>query len=218
METALFTTFQGNCIELLSTLPKRHSLHCFRSALRHLELAKNLLAVDPAMAIFRGVTAEEEAASGLMHCLRELHYAEADRLNPRNHVHKHALFPFMRIVGLFFGQIFENKLKEYHLHIKEEEGHRRLMLAFPISIGGESQWAYPLPPLNFGVKVGTPETPPSYKSQISAFVSAKGAKNIRTYLKKEANLRNERNNRPNAANRAEETLRTSLWQSGTRRC
>ena len=28
----------------------------------------------------------------------------------------------------------------------------------------------------------------------------------------------ERNNRPNAANRAEETLRTSLWQSGTRRC
>ena len=23
---------------------------------------------------------------------------------------------------------------------------------------------------------------------------------------------------PNAANRAEETLRTSLWQSGTRRC
>lgn len=29
---------------------------------------------------------------------------------------------------------------------------------------------------------------------------------------------NERNNRPNAANRAEETLRTSLWQSGTRRC
>jgi len=31
-------------------------------------------------------------------------------------------------------------------------------------------------------------------------------------------LRHERNNRPNAANRAEETLRTSLWQSGTRRC
>ena len=30
--------------------------------------------------------------------------------------------------------------------------------------------------------------------------------------------RHERNNRPNAANRAEETLRTSLWQSGTRRC
>ena len=30
--------------------------------------------------------------------------------------------------------------------------------------------------------------------------------------------RYERNNRPNAANRAEETLRTSLWQSGTRRC
>ena len=29
---------------------------------------------------------------------------------------------------------------------------------------------------------------------------------------------NERNNRPNAANRAEETLRTSLWQSGMRRC
>lgn len=142
------------------------------------------------MAMFRGITAEEEAASGLMHCLRELDYVGADRLLPRSHIHKHALIPFVRIIGLFSGQIFEKSLKEYRLHIKEEDGHNRLMLAIPLFVDGERKWAYPIPPLNIGVKVGTPATPPSYQSQISAYVDANGAKNIQSYLKKEANLRN----------------------------
>lgn len=191
MHSTLFAQFETNCIGLLADAPKKQSRHCFRSALRHLEKAEALSGIDPAMAIFRGITAEEEAASGLMHCLRELDYVGAGCLNPRNHIHKHALIPFMRILGLFFGQIFEKNLKEYRLHIKEEDGQKRLMLAFPLFVAGERQWVYPIPPLNIGVKVGTTATPPSYQGQISAYVDAKGAKNIRSYLKKEANLRNE---------------------------
>ena len=142
------------------------------------------------MAIFRGITAEEEAASGLMHCLREGNYFNAKRLRPRDHVHKHALIPFLRIVGLFHGQLFEKSLKEYRLHVKEEDGQKRLMLAFPIVLAGGRQWAYPIPPLNFGVSEGTSAAPPSYQTQISAYVEAKGAKDILLYLKNEANWRN----------------------------
>jgi hypothetical protein len=143
------------------------------------------------MAIFRGITAEEEAASGLMWCLRELEYVGASYLMPRNHVHKHAAIPFLRIIGLFFGQTFDKTLKEYGLHIKDEDGQRRLMLAFPIKVAGEDTWAYPIPPLNFGVSVAGTGLPPSYATQISAYVTAKGANSIKSYLKKEANLRNE---------------------------
>jgi hypothetical protein len=191
MDSPLSSQFEKNCIELLVATPKKHSRHCFRSALRHLEKAEALSGIDPAMAIFRGITAEEEAASGLMHCLRELDYVGAGHLKPRNHQHKHAVIPFLRILGLFFGQIFEKNVKEYRLRIKEEDGQTRLMLAFPLSVGGEQKWAYPIPPFNFAVKVGVAAKPPSYQSQISAFVDAKGAKNIRSYLKKVANLRNE---------------------------
>ncbi len=48
---------------------------------------------DPAMAIFRAITAEEEAASGLLRCLAEMDYPNAKYLNPHNHSHKHAVFP-----------------------------------------------------------------------------------------------------------------------------
>lgn len=191
MSDSLFNEFDKNCIALLDAIPNTHSRACFRSALHHLGNAKLLESVDPAMAIFRGITAEEEAASGLMHCLREGCYVGSRGLQPRNHVHKHAMIPFLRVIGLFHGQIFEHNVKEYRLHIKEEEGQRRLMFAFPLHVNGEKRWAYPIPPLNFGVKVGTTKTPPSYESQITSFVDAMGAKDILSYLKKEANLRNE---------------------------
>lgn len=186
----MFDKFESVCIELLDSLPKRHSKNCFRSALHHLEKATHLSNIDPAMAIFRGITAEEEAASGLMYCLRECNYLDAKRLNPRKHIHKHALIPFLRIVGLFHGQLFEKSLKEYRLDVKEEDGQKRLMLAFPIVHAGTRQWAYPIPPLNVGVSVGASATPPSYQTQISAYVEANGAKDILSYLKNEANLRN----------------------------
>lgn len=186
----MFDKFESACIELLDSLPNRHSKNCFRSALHHLEKAGSLSNIDPAMAIFRGITAEEEAASGLMYCLREGNYVDAKRLGPKNHVHKHALIPFLRIVGLFYGELFEKILKEYRLHVKEEDGQKRLMLAFPIILAGERRWAYPIPPLNFGVSENTSAAPPSYQAQISAYVEAKGAKDILSYLKNEANLRN----------------------------
>ena len=80
---AMFDQFESACIELLESLPKRHSKNCFRSALHHLKKAASLSNIDPAMAIFRGITAEEEAASGLMYCLREGNYFDAKRLKPR---------------------------------------------------------------------------------------------------------------------------------------
>ena len=117
--------FQKKCIALMNAAPRTHATHCFRSALYHLEKAESLREIDPAMAIFRAITAEEEAASGVMRCLMEMKYPGADVLNPHDHAHKHAVFPFMQILRLFFGQTFSNHFKEYNLHIKEEEGTAR---------------------------------------------------------------------------------------------
>lgn len=184
------TGFQSQCVALLNAAPSSHARHCFRSALHHLERSEFLAALDPAMAVFRAITAEEEAASGLIRCLRELGYPRSDELNPHNHVHKHAVFPFMEILGLFFGQTLGKHLQKYHLHVKEEDGETRLMLALSVVAYGEPKLAYPIPPLNFGVSTLGKTELIDYSSQIAKFTEAKGMPSVKAFLKKEANLRN----------------------------
>ncbi len=183
--------FQKKCIALMNAAPLTHATHCFRSALYQLEQAESLREVDPAMAIFRAITAEEEAASGVMRCLIEMKYPAADGLNPHDHAHKHAVFPFMKVLELFFGQTLSNHFTKYNLHIKEEDETTRLTLALSMMIGGEAQLAYPIPPLNFGVTNADTGEAVDYSFQINQLVAAKGAASVKAFLKKEANLRNE---------------------------
>lgn len=181
--------FDRQCIELLEAAPKKHSRNCFRSAFHHLESAEKLVAIDPAMAIFRGITAEEEAASGLMRCLSERDYRNASMLSPRNHVHKNAVIPFLRILSLFHGDFLKSNNIKPIFHIKTENGNRHLTIALPIVINGEETHVYPIPPLNFGISIE--EKPPSYKNQVATYVQAKGARDIAQHLKAEANTRNQ---------------------------
>ena len=183
--------FQKKCVVLMNAAPPTHATHCFRSALYHLERAESLREADPAMAIFRAITAEEEAASGVMRCLIELGYPASDALNPQDHAHKHAVFPFMQVLELFFGQTLANHFTKYNLHIKEEDGAIRLTLALNVKINGEAQLAYPIPPLNFGLKNPDTGEAPDYAFQINQLVAAKGKATVKALLKKEANLRNE---------------------------
>lgn len=192
MQNPPLTEFSKKCVALLNTAPRTHATHCFRSALHHLERAEALLAVDQSMAVFRAITAEEEAASGVMRCLAEMGYPGGDQLNPHNHAQKHAVFPFLEIVELFFGQTQFNHFQGYKLHIKEEEkeGETRLMLAVKISMNGEPTLAYPIPPLNFWVRDAAGE-PENFATQIGQLVTARGKASVKVFLKEEANLRNQ---------------------------
>lgn len=142
------------------------------------------------MAVFRAITAEEEAASGVMRCLSELDYPRSNELNPRNHLHKHAIFPFMEILGLFFGQTVGKHFPNINLHIKEDDGETRLTLALRVTALGVDSLAYPIPPLNFGVSVLGRTEAVDYAHQITEFTKAKGIPSVKTFLKNEANLRN----------------------------
>jgi|CEGE01.1.fsa_nt_gi hypothetical protein len=188
--TVELSGFDKNCIELLDTAPKRRSRHCFKSALYNLELADKILSIDPGMAIFRCITAEEEAATGLMYCLKERGYKNAEKLKPKDHVHKNSAIPFISILFSFYGSfIKENQLQNPVLHIQNQDGNKRLTLGFPLFINGESHNAYPIPPLNFLFSVGNKS--PSYKKQISDHIKDAEAKDITTHLKQVANSRNE---------------------------
>ena len=184
------TAFQLRTVALMEAMPRLHSTHCFRSAMHHLERAERLVVEDPAMAIFRAITAEEEAASGLIRCVAELKYPKANLLNPRDHIHKHAVFPFMEVVQLFVAQSFADHFQSFKLHIKEESGRTLLMLALDVKVDGQVTLAYPIPPLNFGMKNRDSHEPINYSYQINQLIGARGGDSIKAFLKAEANVRN----------------------------
>ena len=141
------------------------------------------------MAAFRGLTAEEEAASGFMHCLKERGYKNADRLKPKDHVHKNAVAPFLDVLGLFFAETIAAHVKKPALMFQGEGIERRLMLGLLMSVNGDDQWVHPVPPLNFTVSSEAKRL--RYRKQIDALVSHRGAKSISAYIRAQANLRNQ---------------------------
>jgi len=141
------------------------------------------------MAIFRGITAEEEAATGLMHCLKEKNFKNADMLKLRNHVYKNSVSQFIRILSLFYNEFFNHTKIKPVIHINNESGEKRLAILIPIAVNGEVLSASLVPPLNFCISVESQA--PSYRKQIDEYMQVKGIKDIATYLKNLANFRNE---------------------------
>lgn len=189
MDELPFTKFQERCIQLVNesatTCRGRHSLRC---AVNHLKKGWQLRKDDPEMAVFRAITAEEEAVSGVFHALKYRNYKNADLINPRNHVHKSAAIPFLQVLGLFFHEFSETEKIAPKLHLKDEDGETRLRVALSVKINSEDLLAYPIPPLNFSVTSDGKK--PSFKPQIGRFLTDKNSSDILKYVQEQANLRN----------------------------
>ena len=132
-----FSDFDRQSIELLETLPNKQSKHCFRSAISHLERAEILFPIDNPMAIFRCITAEEEAATGLMYCLKDLGYLNAEKLSPWSHTHKNVFISFLRILCQFVEDSFRQYEVETFLCHKEEKGKVRLKFEATMILNGQ---------------------------------------------------------------------------------
>ena len=180
--------FDKNCLEILEALPNRQSKHCFRSAINHLKRAEPLFAMDRNMAVFRCITAEEEAASGLMYCLKDKRYKNSERLNPRDHVQKNAVLEFFSVLSQFVEDSFRQFGIEIILSTHEKNGAK--FLAFQASMDlGQGQTSFvPDPPLNFCLTHEDKRF--SYKKQIEKLRNSKQLDTIAEHLKVKANLRN----------------------------
>lgn len=182
--------FDSKCAEILKAIPKHiHSRNCFRSALNHLELAEKLFPHDNSMSVFRYITAEEEAASGLIRCFQEQGYRNAEALNPRNHFHKHAVIPMFRVMVQFLEDHFGQFQSTYDLVITEENQAKALKLVVEMHINGQSIRFIPDPPLNFAFQVDDKRF--SFSPQIQKLANSKGVQNIVDHIKESANLRNQ---------------------------
>lgn len=180
--------FDKKCLEMLKSRPNRQARHCFRSAINHLERAEKLFTIDNPMAVFRCYTAEEEAASGLMYCLKDNGYKNSEKLKPKSHVHKNAIIQFFTVMSQFVEDRFKTFGIEMFLNMHDKKGERSLFFEVRMDMGNGPTTFIPTPPLNF--KLLHEDKRFSYKEQIEKLVNSKEAKNITEHLKQIANQRN----------------------------
>src|SRR5919205_2516033 len=91
------TDYQRAVQELIQDRPSP-GCHAANNALRHISKAWDIRNIDQEMAVFRSFCAEEEAAAAIFHALKRLRYLGTEKLDPRNHVQKVAVMPFLWMV------------------------------------------------------------------------------------------------------------------------
>ena len=168
---------------------KGQSKNCIKSAFVHLEKAFLLQDVDKEMAIFRAITAEEEAATAIFLLLKEKSYANAKKIKFKSHVHKQALNPFIKVLSHFFSKIpeiapffLENK---FQLEFEGEGKDEKLCVSYKL---GDKR-AYPQPPLHFSFQINN--KPYFFESELNEFVANKEIESVISYVKELANRRND---------------------------
>jgi hypothetical protein len=165
--------------------------HAFRSSIRHLERAFELKDSMPEIAIFLGITCEEEAATAVFHALKKRRYIGAEKLSRKNHVHKLALHPFLLAIGRSFEEIFGNRKPTLEFNeTLQADGAERLRVRFSVfDKNGKETWAYPLPPLHFTMKLNGELH--RFSDELHSIASEKNAKRAHDYIRFLANRRNQ---------------------------
>lgn len=180
------SSFDDLCIEMLEGLTNSKAKHCFRSALNHLNCAQKIVEIDLAMAVFRAITAEEEAASGLMLELQNKRYRNAENLEIRNHTHKGAVIELISVITQFLEDNFSGS--SYNLSIDKVNGELQLKLQAEMNINNERMTIIPEPPLNLAFRIEAKRF--SMKQQIQTLLQNRGSETLKAHLKQKANLRN----------------------------
>jgi len=185
--------FSGDYFNKLSELvekAKAPNRHRARSAINHIKKALLLKDIDPSMAVFRIITAEEEAATGIILSIKSKRYQGAEKLNHRNHLHKNSLYPFLQAMKLIFIGTKDLPFK-LALSIETYEGKEIVRIRLtPLGEGAPQGYIYPIPPLNF-VLGDENKKPLSFEKQFYQLASDKNFESIKKYLESVANQRNE---------------------------
>lgn len=179
--------------------------HCALHAFHHLERAESIVAIDPEMAMFRAITAEEEAATAVFFALRQRQYERATTIPFRNHVWKLGLYPFLMQINNFFASL--KNIPRTRLRKIEERGQPRLVIEIETPDG---RWGQPVPPLNMLISEGNGR-PYHFERQLAEFASGPAGGSVQKHIEAIANTRNlllyaDESGRPGVVGGTEEML------------
>lgn len=161
--------------------------HAARNAVFHIERAYALQGIDPEIALFRSITAEEEAARAIFDALQRRDYPNARRLNWQDHRHKAAVVPFLRAVA---DLIAKAGFAEPEIVFEKEEGQDvlRVRIKVPNPVGSGFVWLYPQPPLDFNLEIEGKRH--DFRPEIEALLAAARVAEFTKFVRDRANERN----------------------------
>lgn len=183
-----FTEEDHRIVALLRHEPEDWTRKSFDAAFIHLSLAHRVKDIDPAMAIFRLITAEEEAATGLLRALQTRRYAGSGELLPKDHLQKAAVYPFLRAIAKHTSYLRLNGIRKVRLGIPRNEEKPKLQLVLFLEGENVGIVARPDPPLNLSIREGGESV--DYQKCFRELISPAGFEDIRKYLKIKKNERN----------------------------
>ena len=188
METFSFTEMQTTVTDVISKTPAP-GRHAARSAISHIERAWKLCDVDPEMAVFRGITAEEESVTAIFHSLRRLRYSGSEKLNLRSHVQKATLHPFLlaieNLLSVTVARSFKTSLE---IDLDDEIPKFKTRITVQHKDGSEG-YLYPIPPLNFSLELDGKIH--DFESELLQLTKQQTLDKVVEYIKKQANRRNQ---------------------------
>ncbi len=174
--------------ECINNTAKGYSKNCARNAISHLECAWKIKDIDPEIAIFRAITAEEEAATAIFIALKEKGYENADKIKFKKHPYKQALAPFITGISKFMADVARQPNfplgKKYQLSIEGEGKNKRLILSFYL----QDKLAQPIPPLHFSIMMNG--KPYYFEKELLEISSGKNRDDIVKYIDDLTKLRN----------------------------
>ena len=163
--------------------------HSFRSAFRHIRLAWKLYLLDKEMSLFRAITGEEEAASGLMLALIRQRYPGANRLNPRNHVHKAAVSPYLDAVSDLMASV-PVPAPRLSLSMGSPPSISISIDLQALGVSDEPNSVTPDNPFNFILRKNGDENVYFFEKELHAIAKSRGAEDIKSAIRERANVRN----------------------------
>jgi hypothetical protein len=118
----------------------------------HLERAFRIKVIDPELAVFRAITAEEEGGTAIFLGLKEQGYHNASKIRFKDHAYKQALEPFLRAISKAIEAWWNEPgfpfRSEYSMFLNGQGSERRLSLSFQF----QGQAITCIPPLGFSIK------------------------------------------------------------------
>jgi hypothetical protein len=163
------------------------------NAVRHLNRAWGLLGSDRTVAVFYGITAEEEAATAVLHSLKARAYPGSERLKPHNHVQKNAVIPFFDGMTRILATLQRPPEMQFLFQKDNLQQPFVFEIQLPHPIDGMA-WYRPQPPLHFtqtrSTDGGATYGSENFSRGFAQVARGASASTVGEYLRQRANLRN----------------------------
>ena len=181
------TDFERELLKGIEKNAKGHSKFCIYNAIHHLKMAFKIKELDPEMALFRAITAEEELARAIFIILKDHGYKNMNKIKDKEHKYKQSLPIFIGLIQDFFYK--QSRVETFPLgdkiKLKIDENQ---LLVLGLTLKSSECLMSPIPPLNFKMELNGKEY--YFQKEIFEFLEDKDFKIFEKSLEDKVNFRN----------------------------